>query len=120
MICTQTLNSIFDIHGAVRTLERILKPGGVVFVTVPGIAGAVVPDRHLWGDFWRFTPGSLRRLFGEHFPAADIEVEGFGNLLSTTAYLHGLAAEELSPGQLDCHDPSYELLLTVRARKARA
>jgi SAM-dependent methyltransferase len=120
VICTQTLNAIYDVQGAVGTLERILKPGGVAFVTVPGIAGAVLPDRHLWGDYWRFTHGSLRRLFEEHFPAEQIEVEGFGNLLSTTAFLHGLAAEELSPGQLDCHDPSYELLLTVRARKARA
>jgi SAM-dependent methyltransferase len=120
VICAQTLNAIYDVHGAVRTLQRILKPGGVVFVTVPGIAGAVVPDRHLWGDFWRFTSGSLRRLFEEHFPAEQIQVEGFGNLVSTTAYLYGLAAEELGPGQLDGHDPSYELLLTVRARKARA
>jgi SAM-dependent methyltransferase len=116
VICTQTLNSIYDVHGAVATLHRILRPGGVALVTVPGIAGAVAPDRYLWGDYWRFTSGSLRRLFEAAFPAAGVEVEGFGNLLTTTAYLHGLAAEELSPGQLDCHDPAYELLLTVRAR----
>jgi SAM-dependent methyltransferase len=118
VICTQTLNSIYDVHGAVAMLHRILKPGGVVFVTVPGIAGAVTPDRHLWGDYWRFTSGSLRRLFEAEFPAEGVEIEGFGNLLTTTAYLHGLAAEELSAGQLDCHDPAYELLLAVRARKA--
>jgi SAM-dependent methyltransferase len=118
VICTQTLNSIYDVHGAVATLHRILKPGGVALVTVPGIAGAVAPDRYLWGDYWRFTTGSLRRLFEASFDAGGIEIEGFGNLLSTTAYLHGLAAEELSPAQLDCHDPAYELLLTVRARRS--
>jgi SAM-dependent methyltransferase len=120
VICTQVLNSIYDVHGAVATLHRILKPGGVALVTVPGIAGAVMPDRVLWGDFWRFTSGSLRRLFTAEFGGEGVEVEGFGNLLSTTAYLHGLAAEELSAGQLDCHDPAYELVLGVRARRAAA
>jgi len=120
VICTQTLNSIYDVHGAVATLHRILKPGGVALVTVPGISGGVTPDRHLWGDYWRFTTGSLRRLFEASFPADGVQVEGFGNLLTTTAFLHGLAAEELSAAQLDCHDPAYELLLAVRARKAGA
>ncbi|MBE2317959.1 methyltransferase domain-containing protein [Solirubrobacter sp. CPCC 204708] len=118
VICTQTLQSIYDVRAAVATLHDILKPGGVVLVTVPGIAGAVVPDRHLWGDFWRFTRGSLRRLFEASFPAENVEVEGFGNLLTATAYLHGLSAEELSAGQRDSHDPRYELLLAVRARRA--
>jgi len=118
VICTQVLNSIYDVHGAVANLHRILKPGGVVLATVPGIAGAVMPDRVLWGDYWRFTRGSLRRLFDDAFGAAGVEVQGYGNLLSTTAYLHGLAAEELSPGQLDGHDPAYELLLSVRARRS--
>ena len=90
VICTQVLNSIYDVSGAVATLHRILKPGGVALVTVPGIAGAVMPDRVLWGDFWRFTPGSLRRLFEDAFGAEGVQVEGFGNLLTTTAYLHGL------------------------------
>lgn len=119
VICTQTLSAIYDVHAAVATLHDILKPGGVALVTVPGIVGAVVPDRHLWGDYWRFTSGSLRRLFEANFPAEGVQIEGFGNLLTTTAYLYGLAAEELSAGQLDGHDPAYELLLTVRARKAR-
>jgi SAM-dependent methyltransferase len=120
VICTQTLNSIYDVGGAVATLHRILKPGGVALVTVPGIAGAVAPDRYLWGDYWRFTTGSLRRLFTGPFDAGGVDVEGFGNLLTTTAYLHGLAAEELSAGQLGCHDPAYELLLAVRARRSDA
>lgn len=118
VICTQVLNSIYDVHGAVTNLHRVLRPGGVALVTVPGIAGAVMPDRVLWGDYWRFTRGSLRRLFDDAFGAEGVEVEGYGNVLSTSAYLHGLAAEELSAGQLDCHDPAYELLLSVRARRS--
>jgi len=118
VICTQVLNAIYDVRGAVATLERVLKPGGIALVTVPGITGAVMPDRVLWGDYWRFTSGSLQRLFDDAFGPGQAQVEAFGNLLSTTACLHGLSAEELSAAQLDPHDPAYELLLTVRARRA--
>ena len=38
IILTQTLQFIFDISAAVRTLHRILIPGGVLLVTVPGIS----------------------------------------------------------------------------------
>jgi SAM-dependent methyltransferase len=37
-ICTQTLTYIYDVQGAVQTIHRILKPGGVLLATVPGIS----------------------------------------------------------------------------------
>ena len=41
-----------------------------------------------------------------------------GNVLASTAFLQGLAAEELEPAELDTKDPLYPLLITVRAVKA--
>src|SRR3954469_20019384 len=38
VIVTQTLPLIFDIAAAVRTIHRILRPGGVCLATVPGIS----------------------------------------------------------------------------------
>ena len=38
VILTQTLHLVYDIQAAVRTLHRILKPGGVLLLTVPGIS----------------------------------------------------------------------------------
>ena len=43
VICTQTLHVIYEVEGAVRTLHRMLKPGGVALVTVPGITQAAAP-----------------------------------------------------------------------------
>ena len=117
VICTQTLHVIYDVHAAVRTLHRMLKPGGVVLATVAGISQACRPDRDLWGDYWRFTTLSARRVFEEVFSAELVAVEGYGNVLSATAFLHGLAAEELRREELDSRDPDYELLIAVRARK---
>jgi len=115
VICTQTLHVIYDVRAAIATLHRILRPGGVALVTVPGIAPSSRPDRDKWGDWWRFTSQSIRRLFEEVFEAEAVAVEAYGNVLSAVAFLHGVAAEELSPTELDSRDPDYEVLLAIRA-----
>ena len=118
IVCTQTLHVIYDMGGAVATLHRALRPGGVVLATVPGITSTARPDRDHWGDYWRLTTASARRLFEEAFLAGEVHVEAYGNLAAATAFLHGLAAEELRPAELDLRDPDYETLVAVRARKA--
>jgi SAM-dependent methyltransferase len=117
VICTQTLHVIYDVRAALRTLHRILKPGGVLLATVPGISQVCRPDRYLWGDYWRFTSLSVRRMLEELFPADKVTVEPYGNVLTATAFLYGVAAEELRRRELDPHDVDYELLIGLRAVK---
>ena len=118
VICTQTLHVIYDVRTAIRSFHRLLKPGGVVLATFPGITKACHPDRDLWGDYWRFTSLGARRLFEEVFPPAGVTVEAYGNVLTAVAFLHGLAADELRQHELDLHDPHYEVLVVVRAVKS--
>jgi peptidoglycan/xylan/chitin deacetylase (PgdA/CDA1 family) len=120
VICTQTLLLIYDVHAAIATLERILRPGGVLLATVPGISKICRPEVDLWGDYWRFTSLSARRLFEDAFPPANVKVEAYGNVLAATAFLHGLAAEELRPEELELRDPDFEVLIAVRAVKDAA
>jgi SAM-dependent methyltransferase len=117
-ILTQTLQLIYEVRLALATVYRILKPGGVVLVTIPGITP--ISD-HEWQNAWcwSFTTRSARRLFEEVFPADAIEIETFGNVLSATAFLQGIAAEELRMNELDYRDPGYEVTITVRAVKPR-
>jgi SAM-dependent methyltransferase len=117
IVCTQVLLLIYDFRGAIRHLHRILKPGGILLVTVPGISHLCRPDADLWGDYWRFTTRSMRRLFEELFPPANVTVEAYGNVLSSISFLEGIAAEELRQHELDMRDPDYELIVTVRAKK---
>jgi SAM-dependent methyltransferase len=120
VICTQTLLVIYDVHAAVRNLHRMLKPGGVLLLTVPGISQLCRPDMDLWGDYWRFTSLAVRRMLEEVFPAENVTVESHGNVRVATAYLYGLAVEDLRPQTLDLHDPDYEVVITGRAVKASA
>lgn len=119
IIITQTLQMIYEIRPAIETLHRILKPGGVVLATSHGMSRVArregVDD---WGEYWHFTSQSKKKLFGEFFDPKLVEVDTYGNVLSCVANLHGLAASELEPEEIDYLDRNYELLVTVRATKA--
>jgi len=117
VICTQTLIVIYDVRAAVRTLHRILKPGGTILVTLPGLSQICRPDMDEWGDYWRFTSLSARRLFEEVFDPAGVTVEAYGNVLTATAFLYGLAAEDLRQRELDLRDPDYEVTIGLKAVK---
>ena len=118
-ICTQTLTYIYPVQAAIATIRRILRPGGVLLATVPGISQISPYDRDRWGEYWRFTSQSLRRLLTEAFPPENVQVEAYGNVLASTAFLQGLAVEDLHPDELEHHDQRYELLIAGRAVKPR-
>lgn len=120
VIVTQTLQMIYEAGRAVRTMHRILRPGGVVLVTAPGITRISRYDMDHWGEHWHFTSCSARRLFEEAFPAECVNVGTYGNVLTAVSFLHGVAAEELTVQELAFHDPDYELLVAVRAVKPGA
>lgn len=119
VICTQTLLLIYDLRAAAATLHRILAPGGVALVTVPGVSRICRDEADEWGDYWRFTSDSARRLFTDEFGAAGeaVQVTSYGNVLAATAMLHGLAAEEVKPKRLDDRDRDFEVLVGVSARR---
>lgn len=115
VILTQTLQFIYDLNRAVGNIHRILKPGGVALVTIPGISQISRYDMDRWGEYWRFTTMSARRLFETLF--SEVSVEAYGNHIAAVAFLEGMAREELEPRLLDIHDPDYEVLITIRAVK---
>ena len=117
VILTQVLNFIYDVPAAIKTIYRILKPGGCVLVSVAGISQMVPDELDYCGDYWRFTRVSIQRRFEEAFPAENVTVEAHGNILAAIAFMHGLAAEELSTEELDYLDPNFEVSLLLKAVK---
>ena len=115
ILLTQTLQYVYDIRAALKTLYRILKPGGVLLATIPGMSGLRHDEWAGW--FWGFTAVSARRLFEEAFPGNKVMIQAYGNVLVAISFLHGLAVEELRQEELDYRDSRYEVLITVRATK---
>jgi glycosyltransferase involved in cell wall biosynthesis len=116
IILTQTLHLIYDCKGAISTCYRILKPGGTLLLTVPGISQI---DYGEWEDtwLWSFTKGVLKRLLQESFPAGSFEVETYGNVLTSAGFLYGMGTPELSQEALDFNDPHFQLIITAKAIK---
>jgi SAM-dependent methyltransferase len=118
IILTQTLQMILDVPAALRHLQRILKPGGVLLVTSHGISRiARRGDIDPWGEYWHFTAQAMRHLFAAQFPTDHLEIVTYGNVLSAAASLYGLAAADLTEQELDYRDPNFEVIIAVRAEK---
>jgi predicted ATP-grasp superfamily ATP-dependent carboligase/SAM-dependent methyltransferase len=117
IIFTQTLQVIYDARAALSTLVRILKPGGVLLLTTSGLGMLSRFDMERWGEYWRFSSMSVQRLLEELVPAEAIQLRTYGNVLAATAFLQGLAAEELTRKELAVPDPQYQLIIAARLVK---
>lgn len=116
-VLTQTLQFIYDFRAAVDQAFRLLRPGGVLLVTVPSVS-RVAPRYGLKSDYWRFTAASCSALFGPVFGDAQVTIQSYGNVLTATAFLAGMAHEELSRRELEMVDPYFPVIIAVRAVKA--
>jgi SAM-dependent methyltransferase len=115
VVVTQTLQFVLDPRAAIRHLWRILRPGGTLLCTVPTTSR--FSTRTVANDYWRFTPAGCVALFGEIIPEESLTIEAPGNVLTATAFLRGLAVEELPAKALREMDPRFPLLVLIRATK---
>lgn len=120
VILTQTLHCLYDCRGALGNLRRALAPGGTLLATIPAITPISRYDMDRWGDYWRLTSRAAERLFGELFPGDRVEVRAYGNAASATAFLNGLAIEDVPQDVLEPLDADYEVLVSVRVTRAGA
>ena len=114
IVMTQTLHVTEDDDGGFRTLWRACARAGR-----SSSAALRGTDRPRAGrvDSWRYTPNGLRRKLPRLFPDAQVEVEGFGNVLAGAAYLYGIAVQELSSAELDVRDPGFPIVVCARIEK---
>ena len=83
---------------------------------MPGITRV---DR-AWGDLsWSLTAAAARRLLEERFRSDAVAVEAHGNVFAATAFLYGLALEELDRSDLDVDDANFPVIVAARAIKAQ-
>lgn len=117
IVLTQTLHLIYDFKEALRTCHRILKPGGTLLLTVPGITPI---DHGRWKEswYWSFTDKAIQKLLSEVFTPGKVKVSSFGNVYAASAFLYGMGLAELSENKLQYHDPHFQVIVAGKATKA--
>lgn len=116
IVLTQTLQFVVDPEVALENLWGALRPGATMLITVPCLAAV---DRGLAAsDYWRWTPLGLGERLRRDCPGARISVAGQGNLLSGVAFLYGLAAEELTPSELEASSAEFPVVACASVAKA--
>jgi hypothetical protein len=113
-VLTQTLQFIPDPFAAAASCHRVLRTGGVLLVTAPCVSRLDRASAET-GEYWRFTRDGLERVLRTAFD--EVEVTGFGNVLTCVAFLLGMAQEELSRSELETVDLTFPLLVAARAIK---
>lgn len=119
LICTQTLQYIYNLSEVARNIYKIIKPGGVALITVPGIKSLSTYHDSMWGEYWSFTKKSLFRMFADVFGENNVEVNSYGNVKTTMAYLYGLSAEMLPEQDFEYNDTNVPFIITAKVKKCQ-
>jgi glycosyltransferase involved in cell wall biosynthesis len=116
-ICTQTLHCIYNCDEAIQNSLKVLKKGGTLLITVPGISPLSLHDYQDWGQFWTFTEMSLRKLLEKYAPKENILIYSYGNLKSSVAFLYGYSWKELRRNELDEHSLKFPITIAAAIKK---
>ena len=117
LICTQTLQYIFDLHSAIKNIYKMLKSGGTALITVPGIKPLCEYDNDNWGEYWSFTPKSIEKLCSVVCNKESFKVVQFGNVKTVTAYLYGLCVEDMKEEDFAEQDLQYPFIICAKISK---
>jgi SAM-dependent methyltransferase len=98
IILTQTLQFIPDVRAALANVHRLLKPGGALLATLPGISQmSDINWNSTW--CWGWSREQARSLLAAAFPGGEVTVLALGNRLAAVAMLYGMVVEEV-PSEL--------------------
>lgn len=116
VLLTQTLQFVYDLPAAARSLHRMLRPGGVCLITVPAVSKRD-RGREQSREYWRLLPDALHRLLGDVFGPGAMTTESFGSARTAVGFLLGLAADDFDGRELEVRDPAFPVIAAARAVK---
>lgn len=117
LIFTQTLQHIFDKEKTIRNIYKVLKPGGAALLTSGFIAQLSPYDYYNWGEFWRLTDQSMKKLLMGQFEGNKIKVRSYGNVKTAMSFLYGLCQEDLEETDYSYDDEQYPVIVAGIAQK---
>jgi hypothetical protein len=113
IVVPQTLQYVRQPAVALHTLGEAAASGCSLLITAPTIS-RLDPTCGPQGDRWRFTPAGLNSLLEQAYPDAEQTISWYGNVLTATAFLHGVSAEELTTEELSDVDDDFPVLVCAR------
>jgi SAM-dependent methyltransferase len=117
IVSTCTLAFTKNPFAAVKSYERILKPGGTLIGVEPFLMQISEWDYEEYGEYFRFTDLGLRELIYSSFKGSPIMgVSPLGNRKTTLAQLHGLVLED-GIQKTTKHESKYATLFGYFVRK---
>lgn len=116
LICTQTIQFIYELDKAINNIVRLLKIAGCALITVHGIAQISLYDYRNWGEYWRFTKKTLENMMASYCNI-EYEIHSYGNVKIAAAMLYGLAVEDLDKKDFGYDDEQYPVILTLMVTK---
>jgi hypothetical protein len=108
------LRSVHNLEIAIANARQSLTRDGLLLLCLPMLEP--VRNDALGPDRWRVLAPALGQILERTCPGAEVTVETYGNLLTATATLAGLAAEELSSEELEFRDDRYPVLVAASVR----
>lgn len=117
LVCTQTLECIFDIQKTIQSIYKLLKKGGTALITTGGLKQLSLYDYYNWGEYWSMTGQSLERMLAEVFGEENVEVNTYGNIKIAFALLYGICIEELREEDFEYFDEQYPVIITAKVKK---
>ena len=116
-ICTQVFHQIYDVREAIKGAYQLLKNEGVMLATVCGVITKTAHNDE-YEHYWGFTRYSIQRLIEEVF-GENVDVKIYGNCMAATAFIQGIAVEELDKQLLDVKDEDYTICISIKAIKEK-
>lgn len=117
-ICTQTFNFIYDYKKAIEGSYHVLKKEGVLLATLACMTPISKYDADRWGDYWRFMPQAVQKMFAEVFSEHQITLSLYGNSAVAALFMKGYSLEDIKKEvDLDYTDELFPLIIGVKAIK---
>lgn len=117
LICTQTIQFIYDLDSVAANIYKMLKPGGNALITAAGISYLSMYDYNNWGEYWKFTRLSMSKIFEKYFDKENIKVDTYGNSKIAMGMMYGLCKEDFRYEDLDYRDEQYPLTVVAKITK---
>lgn len=115
IILTHVLGLIDELDKALEECRRILKEGGTMLIT----SSCLSPTYKGSNNYWRFTPLGAEYLLGKHFGEQNVSLVTYGNAFTGQCFWVGMAQEDLSPKELDKHDPEFPCVIGIKVTKKK-